>query len=40
MHANGYQVPYTFTGVVNGNTLAGDVRMGEYGAATFHATKA
>jgi uncharacterized pyridoxal phosphate-dependent enzyme len=40
MHANGYQVPYTFTGVVNGNTLAGDVRMGEYGVATFRATRA
>ena len=40
MHANGYQVPYTFTGVVNGNTLSGDVRMGEYGVATFQATKA
>jgi hypothetical protein len=40
MHANGYQVPYTFTGVVNGNTLAGDVRMGEYGVATFHAARA
>lgn len=40
MHANGYQVPYTFTGVVSGNTLAGDVRMGEYGMATFRATRA
>jgi len=25
---------------VNGNTLSGDVRMGEYGVATFSATKA
>jgi hypothetical protein len=33
-------VPYTFTGVVSGNTLSGDVRMGEYGVATFTAAKA
>jgi hypothetical protein len=40
MAANGYQVPFTFTGVVAGNKFSGDVRMGEYGAATFTATKA
>ncbi len=40
MHANGYQVPFVFTGVVSGNTFSGNVRMGEYGPATFTATKA
>ena len=40
MHANGYQVPFHFTGVVSGAAMSGDVKMGEYGAATFTATKA
>jgi uncharacterized pyridoxal phosphate-dependent enzyme len=40
MAANGYQVPFTFTGVVAGNHFSGDVKLGEYGAATFTATKA
>ncbi len=40
MHQNGYQVPFTFTGVVAGSNFSGDVRLGEYGAATFTATKA
>ena len=40
MAANGYQVPFTFTGVVEGNKFSGDVKMGEYGPATFTATKA
>jgi uncharacterized pyridoxal phosphate-dependent enzyme len=40
MATNGYQVPFTFTGVVEGNRYTGDVKMGEYGAATFTATKA
>lgn len=40
MRANGYQVPYNFSGVVAGNTMSGDVKMGEYGPATFTATKA
>jgi hypothetical protein len=39
MHANGYQVPYNFTGVVAGNSFSGDVKMGEYGTATFTAKK-
>ena len=39
IHAGGYEVPYTFTGVVSGNRFSGDVKMGEYGAATFTATK-
>jgi uncharacterized pyridoxal phosphate-dependent enzyme len=40
MAANGYQVPFTFSGVVAGNHFSGDVKLGEYGAATFTATKA
>ena len=40
MAANGYEVPFIFTGVVSGNQLTGDVKLGEYGAATFTATKA
>jgi uncharacterized pyridoxal phosphate-dependent enzyme len=40
MRQNGYQVPFTFTGVVSGSNFSGDVRLGEYGAATFTATKA
>ena len=40
MAANGYQVPFTFTGVVAGDHFSGDVKLGEYGAATFAATKA
>ena len=40
MAANGYEVPFVFTGVVAGNRFSGDVKMGEYGAATFTATKA
>ena len=40
MPANGYEVSFTFTGVVTGNNFSGDVKLGEYGAATFTATKA
>src|ERR1700761_4065442 len=40
MAANGYEVPFVFTGVVSGNNFSGDVKMGEHGAATFTATKA
>jgi uncharacterized pyridoxal phosphate-dependent enzyme len=40
MPANGYQVNFVFTGVAAGNHLSGDVKLGEYGAATFSATKA
>ncbi len=39
MQANGYQVPFNFTGVMSGATMSGTVRMGEYGAATFMAAK-
>jgi seryl-tRNA(Sec) selenium transferase len=35
----GWQVPYTFTGLVNGNKFSGDLNLGEYGAATFTAVK-
>ena len=40
MAVGGNQVPYTFTGVVAGNTFSGDVALGEYGKATFKATRA
>jgi hypothetical protein len=40
MAANGYEVPFIFTGVVTGSQFTGDVKLGEYGAATFTATKA
>ena len=40
MAANGYEVPFIFTGVVAGNEFTGEVKLGEYGAATFTATKA
>jgi hypothetical protein len=40
MRPNGYYVQYTFTGIVSGNSFSGDVNLGEYGNATFTATKA
>jgi uncharacterized pyridoxal phosphate-dependent enzyme len=40
MRANGSTIPFTFTGAVNGGSMSGDVKMGEYGAGTFIATKA
>lgn len=40
MAAYGYEVPFNFSGTVSGGTMAGDVKMGEYGAATFTATRA
>ena len=40
MQAAGYEVPFHFTGVAQGSTMTGSVRMGEYGAATFKATRA
>jgi uncharacterized pyridoxal phosphate-dependent enzyme len=40
MTGGGVYISFVFTGVLSGNTLSGDVRMGEYGAATFTATKA
>jgi hypothetical protein len=39
MAANGYEVPFDFTGVISGKEFSGDVTMGEYGAATFKATR-
>ncbi len=39
MKQNGSQVPFNFTGVAAGGTFSGAVKMGEYGAATFTATK-
>ena len=40
MPANGYEVNYVFTGVVTGDRFSGDVKLGEYGAATFTASRA
>jgi uncharacterized pyridoxal phosphate-dependent enzyme len=40
MAVSGNSVPYTFTGVVSGDSFTGDVALGEYGAATFKATRA
>jgi uncharacterized pyridoxal phosphate-dependent enzyme len=40
MRANGSTIPFTFTGTVNGGSMSGDLKMGEYGAATFTATRA
>jgi uncharacterized pyridoxal phosphate-dependent enzyme len=39
MRPGSYYLPYVFKGIVAGNTFAGDVAMGEYGNATFTATK-
>ena len=40
MKQNGSQVPFNFTGVAAEGTFSGAVKMGEYGAANFTATKA
>ncbi len=40
MEANGYNVPFHFAGTVQGSSMSGSVKMGEYGSATFTATKA
>ncbi len=40
MRANGSTIPFTFTGTVDGATMTGSVKLGEYGAATFTATRA
>ena len=39
IHAGGYEVPYTFAGVVSGNTFAGGVKMGEYGGRNVYGDK-
>ena len=39
MEANGYEVPFNFSGTVSGGSMSGDVKMGEYGSATFTATR-
>ena len=40
MRANGQDVQFHFSGVVSGDRYSGDVNMGEYGKATFTATRA
>ena len=39
MRQNGSDVQFNFTGVATGATLSGAVKMGEYGTASFTATK-
>ena len=40
MQVPGNQVPWTFKGSVQGNTITGNVHMGEYGDATWKAVRA
>ena len=40
MKANGSQISFDFTGTVSGSSISGDVKMSEYGAGTFKASKA
>ncbi len=40
MSANGSTIPFTFMGTVNGSSMSGDLKLGEYGSATFTATRA
>jgi hypothetical protein len=39
MAVSGNSIPWTFRGVVSGNSISGTVTMGEYGAATWTAIK-
>jgi uncharacterized pyridoxal phosphate-dependent enzyme len=39
MQVSGNAIPWTFLGVVSGNNISGTVHMGEYGDATWTATK-
>ena len=39
MEVGGNTIPWTFKGTVQGSTIAGDIHMGEYGAATWKATR-
>jgi seryl-tRNA(Sec) selenium transferase len=39
MRPSSYYLPYVFTGKCTGNTLSGDVTMGEYGSGRFVATR-
>ena len=40
MQVSGTEVPYAFMGVVSDGSFTGDVKLGEYGAATFKAIRA
>jgi len=40
MQVSGNVIPWTFKGELKGNSLAGSVHMGEYGEATWQATRA
>jgi hypothetical protein len=37
--ADGNTLSYTFTGSVSGDTMSGDVHLGEYGQAKWRATR-
>jgi hypothetical protein len=39
MGVSGNTIPWTFRGTVEGTTIAGTVNMGEYGDATWTATR-
>ena len=39
MAVSGNEIPWTFLGNVNGNTMSGTVRLGEYGEATWQAAR-
>ncbi|HWX89099.1 MAG TPA: hypothetical protein VNY75_02260, partial [Rhizomicrobium sp.] len=39
MEVPGNPIHWTFTGAVHGNTMSGAASMGEYGPATWSATK-
>jgi seryl-tRNA(Sec) selenium transferase len=39
MAVSGNTIPWTFRGMVHGNKIAGTVKMGEYGDATWNATR-
>jgi len=40
MAASGNDIHFVFSGTVRGDTFSGDVKLGEYGIATFQATRA
>jgi hypothetical protein len=40
MQVPGNSIPWTFKGMVQGNTITGDVHMGEYGDARWKAIRA
>jgi hypothetical protein len=39
MAASGNDIPFVFSGAVSGDSFSGEVKLGEYGRATFQATR-